>query len=101
MSAAYWRALAQKAIAEALETIPADADTETRRKAISKNYPLHERSHYPYLIWRQEVQKYFGTYKPSESDRLSHQRYMAKRVKVNDMRKIEAYEKATGKKFPT
>jgi len=97
MSAAHWRAISLKAIHEALATLPPDADEKTKRKAISAAYPWYERSHYPYLIWRQEVQKFFGTYKPE--NRKKYQ-ISPNRQKGIDERRIEAWEAATGKKWP-
>jgi hypothetical protein len=75
MSAAYWRQHSLQCIAAALATLPPDADEKAKRKAISAAYPFGQRKHYSYLIWRQEVQKYFGTYKRSDKDRARAKRY--------------------------
>lgn len=87
MSAAYWRSESIAAIKEALASLPADADEKAKRKAISAAYPFGERALYPYKIWLEEVRKYFVV-------------PVNPRIAKSDLRRIEDYEKATGRRFP-
>ncbi len=87
MSAAYWRAHSLAAIKKALAALPAHADEKAKRKAISLSYPFGQRSLYPYKIWLSEVAKYFA---PPRNRKASQ----------SDLRRIEEYERATGKRFP-
>ena len=86
MSAAYWRSQSVAAIAEALASVPADADDKAKLKAISAAYPFGERRMYPYKIWLDCVAQHFGKVKKASERKAAI--------------KIAAYEQATGKKFP-
>ena len=82
-----WRRESMETIKRVLSGLPPDATDTQKRKAISDAYPFGPRQYHPYKIWLSEVRKYFTP--------------PASRVSQSDIKRIEEYEKATGRKFPT
>ncbi len=82
-----WRLGSIEAITKTLASLPPDADDKAKRKAISDAYPFGPRQYHPYKIWLSEVKKYFA---PPKN----------RRATPSDIRRIEEYERVTGKKFP-
>lgn len=86
MSGSYWRRVSQASIYGALDALPAGASEGDKRKAVSAAYPFGERRMYPYKVWLEEVRRALEPAAPV--------------MRPADRQRIEAYEQATGKKFP-
>ena len=52
-----WRAVARKAIDDAIKTAPPDISTKELRKILGAAYPFYEKTYHPYKIWLDEVKK--------------------------------------------
>lgn len=55
MTTSRWRLRARQVIRRTLDALPADADEQTRRRALRDAYPFGQREHHPYKCWLAEV----------------------------------------------
>lgn len=66
----FWSETASKVIAQVHSELPADADYQTRKAALSKAYPFGPRAMSPYKTWCRQVRSYLAKYKPQGTTRL-------------------------------